>query len=256
MFSPPSRLAASLATGLMLMAGCSQAQDQRPAAIQALEQQGLTIIQEFDAGAPVRTFAAVAGDRPVAVYLMQDGSAIVGTRLDADGQPLDDAALEELVAKPMSDQAWAQLESSSWVLDGQADAPRIVYTFTDANCPFCNRFWEAARPWVDAGKVQLRHVMVGVIKEDSLTKAAAILGAADPSAALAENERKHQRGGIAPARSVPTEIGRQLEDNHQLMLLLGFRGTPGIVVKGAEGLISKHNGMPRPEALADIMGPR
>ena len=53
-----------------------------------------------------------------------------------------------------------------------------------------------------------------------------------------------------------TEIGRQLEDNHQLMMMLGFRGTPGIVVKDGEGLISKHNGMPRPEALADIMGPR
>lgn len=79
----------------------------------------------------------------------------------------------------MGDQVWAQLESATWVLDGKADAPRIVYTFSDANCPYCNHFWEAARPWVNSGKVQLRHLLVGIIREDSPAKAAAILGASD-----------------------------------------------------------------------------
>ncbi len=31
-------------------------------------------------------------------------------------------------------------------------------------------FWEQARPWVKAGKVQLRHIMVGIIREDSAAK--------------------------------------------------------------------------------------
>jgi thiol:disulfide interchange protein DsbG len=41
-------------------------------------------------------------------------------------------------------------------------------------------FWEQARPWVKAGKVQLRHIMVGIIREDSPGKSAALLAAKDP----------------------------------------------------------------------------
>src|SRR5690606_4457408 len=113
-------------------------------------------------------------------------TAIIGTRVDAQGRNMDEDTLNELVVKPMQEQAWQALEESDWVLDGRADAPRVVYVFSDPNCPYCNRFWETARPWVDAGKVQLRHILVGVIREDSPGKAAAILSAKDPSAALLE----------------------------------------------------------------------
>src|SRR2546429_3515415 len=57
----------------------------------------------------------------------------------------------------------------------------------------CHKFWEAARPWVDAGKVQLRHILVGVIRDDSPAKAAAILQAPDRAAALMEQDRKSTR---------------------------------------------------------------
>ncbi|SCY58270.1 hypothetical protein [Pseudomonas flexibilis] len=41
-----------------------------------------------------------------------------------------------------------------------------------------------------------------------------------------------------------------------LMMSLGFRGTPAILVRDSEGLVQKYNGMPQPAALAEIMGPR
>lgn len=258
MFSQRSgfRLSGCAALGLVLMAGCSQADTaDKPPAVQALEAQGLTIVDEFEVGSGLRAFAAAAGDRPLAIYVTQDGTAIVGTRLDAEGRPLDEEALKKLVSGPLGDQTWAQLASSTWVLDGQADAPRIVYTFSDANCPYCHRFWEAARPWVDAGKVQLRHIMVGVIREDSPAKAAAILGAADPSAALRENEEKFDQGGIAPAPGVPDGVRQTLDAHQKLMLATGFRGTPGIVVRGDDGQLQKFNGMPHPAALAEAFGP-
>lgn len=62
-------------------------------------------------------------------------------------------------------------------------APRIVYVFTHPNCPFCAKLWLDARPWVDGGKVQLRHVLVGILGPTSAGKAAALLTAKDPSAA-------------------------------------------------------------------------
>ncbi|PLC50879.1 thiol:disulfide interchange protein DsbG [Pollutimonas subterranea] len=240
---------------LMPSGGQAQATD-KPPVIEALEDQGVTFKQEFDAGEGVRAFAGIVGDSPIAVYVLADGNAVSGTRLNAKGEPIDHATLQSLVAKPISDQAWADLESATWVLDGKADAPRVIYTFTDANCPYCHLFWEAARPWVDAGKVQLRHLLVGLIKEDSPTKAAAILGASDRSAALRENEVKYDQGGITPAKSVPEDVQRTLDDNQMLMLSMGFRGTPGIIVRDGEGLIQKYNGMPQQGVLAEVLGPR
>ncbi len=51
--------------------------------------------------------------------------------------------------------------------DGKDNAPKIIYMFSDPNCPYCNRFWQLARPWVDSGKVQIRHIMVGILSHDS-----------------------------------------------------------------------------------------
>src|SRR5690554_2582962 len=114
--------------------------------------------------------------------------------------------LQKLVAGPLGDRMLSKLESSEWVLDGSASAPRVIYTFSDPNCPFCNRLWQAARPWVDAGKVQLRHVMVGVIREDSAGKVATILGADDPGAMLTQNERRSAHAGVPAPASVPAGI--------------------------------------------------
>lgn len=257
MFTQRALFSLIAAAPLMLMTSGSQAEiTDMPPVVQALEGQGFNVMQEFQVEGDVRAFAGVAGDRPVAVYVLADGNAIAGTRLNAKGEPIDEVILQDLVAKPMGDQDWAQLESATWVLDGKADAPRVVYTFTDANCPYCHLFWEAARPWVDSGKVQLRHLLVGVIKEDSPAKAAAILVASDPSAALLENEHKFDQGGITPAESVPDDVLKTIGENQMLMLSMGFRGTPGIVVRGDDGMIQKYHGMPQADALAEVLGPR
>ena len=86
---------------------------------------------------------------------------------DADGKDLSVEPLQKLVYAPMAKEVWAKMEKSSWIQDGDTNAPRTVYLFSDPNCPYCNMFWEQARPWVKAGKVQLRHIMVGIIREDS-----------------------------------------------------------------------------------------
>lgn len=229
----------------------------RPEVLDALQGQGLTVMGEFPLeGNGLRGFAAMAGQRPIAVYVASDGSAIVGTRVGRDAKALDEPLLEELVAKPMGEQMWAQLEAATWVRDGREDAPRVVYAFSDPNCPFCNRFWHAARPWVDSGRVQLRHVLVGMLRKDSATKAAAILLADDPEAALTENETRYSDGGIKPVASVPDEIAGVLEANQLLMIELGFRGTPAVVFRVDSGLVRQIGGMPQGDSLDAVMGPR
>ena len=244
-----------LAATALATTACA-AEGDRPPVLDTLEANGLSIVEEFPAGDGLRAFAAVAGQQPIAVYVTAGGDAIVGTRVDRNGNESDAMRLQELVAKPMGEQIWSQLESSEWVLDGSADAPRVIYTFSDPNCPFCNRLWNAARPWVDAGKVQLRHVMVGVIKEDSAGKVATILGADDPSARLAENERRFAQGGVPAAASVPAGIRRTLQSNQLLMTELGFRGTPALVFRDADGTVQRRGGMPQGSDLDVVMGPR
>ena len=253
---------------LIALAGCSQAQTpkttaenaggDRPAVLKGIEKHGFEVIGEFDAPGGLRGFAGVVGgQQPAAAYVTADGkNVVVGSLFDANGEDVGAAPLEKLVAKPMSERSWKTLEESAWVRDGKADAPRVVYTFSDANCPYCHRFWEAARPWVDAGKVQLRHVMVGVIREDSPAKAAAILTAPNPSAALLENERLFDKGGIKPAASLTAEVANKLDANQVLMIELGFQGTPGILFKDAQGMVQRRSGMPQGDDMTVVLGPR
>ncbi|ANY17387.1 dihydroneopterin aldolase [Bordetella pseudohinzii] len=257
MFSTKSLVSALLGIAALGAAANGFAgEPERPAVIRALERQGLSHVQELGKVSGLRGYAGMAGQQPITIYVADDGNAIVGSRISPEGENLDEARVQELVAKPMGEAIWKQLDESTWVADGKARAPRVVYAFSDPNCPYCNRFWEAARPWVDAGKVQLRHIIVGVIRADSSTKAAAILGAPDRSAALLENERHFRQGGIKPAASVPAAIRDSLDNNQILMAELGFRGTPGILYKDEQGRVQRVNGMPRPEALERVLGPR
>lgn len=260
---------------LLAVSGCGQAQAPAPAGadggkptavkdgaalpapIKGLEKLGFDVVSEFDAPGGLRGFAGVVGgQQPAAAYLTPDGKhVVVGSLFDAQGNDVGRDLLTAKVAGPMTTKIWSQLENSAWVGDGKADAPRVIYTFSDANCPYCHRFWDAARPWVDAGKVQLRHIMVGVIREDSPGKAAAIIGAKDPSAALLENEHGFDRGGIKPV-AISADVGRKLEANQALMVELGFQGTPGILFKDAEGNVQRRSGMPQGNDLELMFGPR
>lgn len=230
----------------------------RPEVLKGIEKHGFEVIGEFQAPGGLRGFAGVVGgQQPAAAFVTPDGQhVLVGSLFNAEGEDIGAEPVDKLAAAPMSAQAWQKLEASSWVRDGRADAPRIVYTFSDANCPYCHRFWEAARPWVDAGKVQLRHVMVGVIREDSPGKAAAILGAPNPSAALLENERLFDRGGIAAKKTFSAALANKLDANQVLMIELGFQGTPGILFMDDKGLVERRSGMPQGEDMTVVLGPR
>ncbi len=224
--------------------------DDWPAPIQALVEQGLEIHGEFAAPSGLTGYAASHQGREMTVYLTADGNhAIAGSLLDAEGNDVGEAALYERIRQPQEKMVWRQLEASHWIADGRDDAPRVLYTFTDPNCPYCRRFWEATRPWVEAGEVQLRHVLVGILQQDSPAKAASLLGAEDPAAAL----REHSNGEDVAPTAQPRDIEDQVYRNNQLFEELGFYATPTTVYYLDERL-DRVAGMPDEERLREMMG--
>ncbi len=101
--------------------------------------------------------------------------AISGYMYNEKGENLSNTLIEKEIYAPAGREMWQRMEQSHWLLDGKKDAPVIVYVFADPFCPYCKQFWQQARPWVDSGKVQLRTLLVGVIKPESPATAAAIL---------------------------------------------------------------------------------
>ncbi len=246
--------------------------DETPPALKALEQQGITIVGTFPSKTGLKAYAAMAGGQAAALYVTPNGAVIAGSALDNNGQELDAAVLDAAVRKPMSETSWKQLESSRWISDGKAGAPRIVYVFTDPNCPYCAKLWQDARPWVTSGKVQLRHVLVGILTPTSAGKAAALLTAKDPSAALqayegdnapktakaiASGERPKALSdpSLTPLSAIPPMVAAQLEGNARLMMSLGMQATPGVVWRDAKGAVQKRTGAPE-SALIEILGPK
>lgn len=259
-------VAAAIATSVVIAA------PERPAALQALEKQGVTVVGTFPAPGGLTAWAGYIGQRPLSMFVTPDGKHVIaGTLLDAQGNEVAEAALEQAVRGAMTTGAWSKLESSHWIEDGKKGAPRTVYVFTDPNCPYCNKFWADARPWVDSGKVVLRHVMVGILTPTSAGKAAALLADKDPAAALAAYERGHMEqnaksiasrqvrplgdAGLKPLASIPADIQAKLAANERLMESLRLQATPAMVWRDATGAVQMRSGAPE-SALAAVLGPR
>lgn len=238
------------------MAATATSQDY-PAPIEALQQRGVRIVGTFEVPGGLTGYAGIANHQPLALYVTADGQrVIVGSMLNAQGEFLHQDTLRQMVSGPMSERIWTQLKHSTWVAEGASDAPRTVYVFSDPNCPFCYRFWKQAQPWLKSGRVELRHVIVGVISKTSDNKAARILTAANPEHMLVKNKKLYPEGGIEPMTKVPAEIKSKLIANLRLMHQLGLRGTPSLVYRDEQGHVQFWRGVPPQSAMTRIFGQR
>lgn len=241
---------------LLLAAPLLHAED-LPAPIKQMQAKGAVIKGTFDAPDGLRGYAAEYNNSGLALYLTPDGKhVLVGSLFDAQGQDLSAEPVDKLVYAPMSKALWSKLEKSAWIADGKADAPRTLYVFSDPNCPYCNMFWEQARPWVDSGKVQLRHIMVGIIREDSPGKSAALLAAKDPAKALQAHESAGKASSLKALDDIPEKVKQQLAANMALMQDMGLQATPAIFYLDDNGKLQTQQGAPRPEMLGTLLGKR
>ncbi len=246
----------TVAAVLAVQSALVQAED-LPAPIKALEAKGATIKGSFDAPGGLKGYAAQYQNQGIALYLTPDGKHVLaGNLFDEKGEDLSQAPVQKLVYEPMTKEMWDQMENSTWIADGAKTAPRVMYLFSDANCPYCNMFWEQARPWVKSGKVQLRHIMVGIIREDSAAKAATLLSDPDPEAALQKHEQAGKSSTLKALDTIPKDIQAKLDANMKLMEDMGLSATPSIFYKDENGHLQQQQGAPAPEVLAKMMGPK
>lgn len=250
----PTLLAVTLLTAAMT-AHSAQADNSHPDAVQALVERGVEIADQFDAPGGMTGYVGTMRGEPVSFYLTSDKEhVVIGPMISATGENLTASRIRQSITGPQNEESWSKLENSDWVRDGKEDAPVVIYTFTDPNCPYCHKFREAAEPWIEAGRVQLRHVMVGILKQDSLPKAATIIGADDPESALHDNQRTYDSGGITVDREVVSANYKRVNANNSLMNDLGLGATPSTFYKADDGTIAIKQGLPRPEEMAAIMG--
>ena len=204
----------------------------------------------------------LAGPRAAALIIAIAASAALSANARAPLDRMMAANWLDLVrggdraSSPLPADTWQRLEKSKWIEDGRSGAPRTVYVFTDPNCPLCSRFWVDARPWVNAGKVQLRHVLVAVIDESSAGKAAALLSSREPAVALARYESHPQAAHGQAESTIDPGVRRELDANEALMHSLKAPGTPTIVYRDSSGAVRKFEGAPSSEMLNAILGPR
>ncbi|TDF77387.1 thiol:disulfide interchange protein DsbG [Pseudomonas sp. H9] len=252
---PLLKLPLSLTLGLL--ASQAALAEALPKAVQQIEAKGVKIKGTFDAPDGLRGYAAEYQNRGMALYLTPDGKhVLVGSLFDEKGEDLSEAPLQKLVYAPMSKEVWAKMEKTAWIADGKADAPRVVYLFSDPNCPYCNMFWQQARPWVESGKVQLRHIMVGIIREDSPGKSAALLASKDPVQALMKHESAGKASTLKALDKIPEAVQAKLDSNLALMEELGLSATPAIFYLDEQQQLQTQQGAPRPDMLGKILGKR
>jgi thiol:disulfide interchange protein DsbG len=148
-----------------------------------------------------------------------------------------------------------RLDRAKWIGTGAKSTERVVYVFTDPDCPFCNDLWKAMQK-VRAPEVQIRYLLVAVIDADSKGKDAAILEAKDPVAALETSERNFEHGGIAPKSPALPQTTETISFNGDLMGALHIFGTPGLVYQDEQGQVKVFAGMPDAAQLRTIVGKR
>lgn len=249
-----SLFAASALLGLVAQTSVADAPKTYPAVIQNLTEQGIVIRDQFISAGGIVTYAATAQGRPLALYLSPDKKhVIVGTLVDEQGNNLTEDELQKRVVEPMTQEAWAALEKADWILDGKKDAPVIIYAFMDPRCGYCHKFRDEADAWVKAGKVQIRHVLVGILGPASEAKAATILGSPNPTAAFLNNQHNYEAGGINPNKDLADRGVAKMEKNNQLMQDLGLTGTPAIYYQ-YKGKVEVSRGMPNGAGMAMVMG--
>ena len=236
------------------LTACVHAQDV-PAPIRALADKGIAIKAALPAPAGFKGYVGSYQGGTLPIYLLPDGKhVVVGSIFDENGNNLTEAPLQAASQLPLTEASWNKLAQSTWIAEGAAKPGRIVYVFTDTECPYCHKLWLATQPLLVGSDVQVRNIMVAVIDPKSLYRAAAVLDSNDPLATLQQHEKSFGHSSIKPAKTVSAATAKHIADNIALMEEFSIHGTPAVIYKDSSGQVRMVQGMPSEARLKAIFG--
>ncbi|KFC03220.1 thiol:disulfide interchange protein [Trabulsiella guamensis ATCC 49490] len=240
---------------LIAMIPCFVSAQELPEAVKTIEKQGITIVKPFEVPGGMKGYLGKYQDMGVTIYVTPDGKhAISGYMYDDKGANLSEQIIQKEIYAPAGREMWHRMENASWIPDGKKTAPKVIYVFADPFCPYCKQFWNQARPWVESGKIQLRTLMVGVIKPESPATAAAILSASDPAKTWHDYEQSAGKLTLDVPKSIPPAQMKVLNENQKLMDDLGANATPAIYYMNSENELQQVVGLPDNNQLKAMLG--
>lgn len=158
---------------------------------------------------------------------------------------------------------WQALAHTRYIQEGSKGP--VIYDFYDPNCPYCHEIYTWLQNPITSQQVRVRFITVGFLTPSSAGKAAAILAASDPLAAMKINEDKFSteggpEGGIPPASAaVQKKMRPALDFNASLLInkeaeVLGIPGAsvPFLVFR-AGGKTHYVAGLPDNRQWAEII---
>ncbi|MGC8508109.1 MAG: thioredoxin fold domain-containing protein [Thiomonas sp.] len=153
--------------------------------------------------------------------------------------------------------ALADIAKATVIVEGNGQ--RLLTIFFDPNCPYCHALYKDLRPEVGKNGLQFRWVPVAILTPSSLTKAAALLQAADPLQAFRDNEDNWNfgdspGGGITPAKDVLPATRAKIDANNALLQSAGSFGVPTLLWRNTQGKVMMQVGPPdNGKALRDLL---
>jgi thiol:disulfide interchange protein DsbG len=228
-----------------------------PSAVRLAVSGGMRLEKSFSAPGKMTGWVLSQGvDNNLIVYTTADGeAAIAGTMLDSKGENLTKQHLAQHAPVANYEKMWGELEASSWVAEGAKgnDIKSTIYVFKDANCSYCHLAWKALQPYTKVG-LSIRWVPVAFLAPDSAAKAAMLLSAPDPEAAIVELQTNWGKK-YTNLPAVTPELKAKVDANNMLMQNWGFKGTPAVFYKDSKtGKVKAVSGMPTLSSLPGITG--
>lgn len=185
---------------------------------------------------------------------------MIGQLVSPEGNNLTADYTDKYVPKPDLAKTVDQLKKDGHLVKQGPDGAPVIYAFADPNCIYCHKLYQAVAPLAKAGRLQVQWALVGFLKPSSAGRAAAILSAKDPSAALAKNEagfdEDAEEGGIAPLESPKPAIAQLIAERAKQMAEAGGRGTPTVLYREGANAWGMKPGMPSQDWLEAYARPR
>ncbi|EOI5915097.1 thiol:disulfide interchange protein DsbG [Enterobacter hormaechei] len=242
----------------LMVTGLVRAEESLPDVVKHFsEQQDIKIIKKIDAPGGAPAWLGKYQDMGVTLFLTPDGKHVVsGYLYDEKGTNLSEAFFQKEIYAPMGREMWKKLNAAHPLKEGAESAPRKVFVFADAFCPYCKQFWAEAQPWVKAGKVQLNTLLVAFLTPNSGRNATAILNAKDPVSAWKTYELSGGKKLPKPEAAASRETVEILQNHQTLMDSLGANATPAIYYLNEQNELQQVVGMPDAKQLEAMFGPK